>query len=146
MLFRSIICEILLMHINNDILDADGHINQNKIDLVARLGGNWYSRNSGSALFQVPKPNLKPAIGIDQLPDGIRNSNILSGNDLGMLGNAEHLPTADELSSINIESELNDLKQRFLNDPESLRDHKHLLAKEFLSEHQTLKAWKILLS
>ena len=141
-----IICEILLMHINNDILDADGHINQNKIDLVARLGGNWYSRNSGSALFQVPKPNLKPAIGIDQLPDAIRNSNILSGNDLGMLGNAEHIPTKEELESVNIGTELSETKQRFINDPEGFRDHKHILAKEFLSEHQTLKAWKILLS
>ena len=69
-----IICELLMMHINDEVLDADGHIDQHKIDLVARLGGNWYSRNSGNALFEVTKPNLKPAIGFDLLPDEIRNN------------------------------------------------------------------------
>lgn len=141
-----IICEILLMHIDENILDADGHIDQHKIDLVARLGGNWYSRNSGNALFHVAKPNLKPAIGIDQLPAEIRNSTVLSGNDLGKLGNLEHAPTVDELTAVDVAAELNDLKSRFANDAESLKYHQHMLAKDFLNENELLKAWKILVS
>ena len=141
-----IICEILLMHINENVLDEQQRIDQHKIDLVARLGADWYVRASGEALFEVPKPNLKPAIGIDQLPDHIRNSRVLTGNELGMLGNTEHFPTREELAAADIGQDLEDLKQRFSNDAESLEYHKHLLAKELLEAHQLMKAWKVLLS
>jgi flavin reductase (DIM6/NTAB) family NADH-FMN oxidoreductase RutF len=87
-----IVCEILLMHINDNILDKEGRIDANKIDLVARMGADTYCRASGPALFDVKKPNEKLAIGIDQLPDAIKNSNILTGNDLGMLANVEKIP------------------------------------------------------
>ncbi|MBS1657629.1 MAG: flavin reductase family protein [Bacteroidetes bacterium] len=141
-----IICEILLMHINENVLDEQQRIDQHKIDLVARLGADWYVRASGGALFEVPKPNLKPAIGIDQLPDHIRNSRVLTGNELGMLGNTEHFPTREELAAADISQDLEDLKERFSNDAESLEYHKHLLAKELLEAHQLMKAWKVLLS
>ena len=140
-----IICELLMMHINDEVLDADGHIDQHKIDLVARLGGNWYSRNSGNALFEVTKPNLKPAIGFDLLPDEIRNSTVLSGNDLGKLANAEHLPTEEELSTVDVGNLIEELKTRFAVDDESLIYHKHLTAKDFLDNHELMKAWKVLL-
>lgn len=137
-----IICEILLMHINENVLDEQQRIDQHKIDLVARLGADWYVRASGGALFEVPKPNLKPAIGIDQLPDHIRNSRVLTGNELGMLGNTEHFPTREELAAADISQDLEDLKERFSNDAESLEYHKHLLAKELLEAHQLMKAGK----
>jgi len=140
-----IICEMLLMHINENILDEQSRIDQHKIDLVARLGVDWYVRASGDALFQVPKPNLKPAIGIDKLPNSIRNSKVLAGNELGMLGNSEHFPSAEELNAAEIGDSLEELKERFKNDAESFEYHKHLLAKDFLQEHKVMEAWKVLL-
>lgn len=87
-----IICEVLLVHIKDEILDAEGRIDPFKIDAVARMGGDWYCRANGGALFKVPKPLEKIGIGIDQLPAAIRNSRVLTGNDLGMLANVEKLP------------------------------------------------------
>lgn len=141
-----IICEIVLMHISDSVLNAQSRIDQHKIDLVARLGGDYYVRASGNALFEVHKPNTKPAIGIDQLPDVIRQSKVLTGNNLGQLGNAEHLPGKEELAAIHIEAELQDLKERFYNDAESLEYHRHLLAKEYLDAGNVLAGWKVLLA
>src|SRR4051812_15666677 len=94
-----IICEILLMHINENILTEDKRIDQHKIDLVARMGGDMYCRASGNSIFEVPKPNTKLGIGIDNIPEAIRDSAILSGNDLGKLGNADSLPSAEEIKA-----------------------------------------------
>jgi flavin reductase (DIM6/NTAB) family NADH-FMN oxidoreductase RutF len=94
-----IVCEILLVHIQESILDEQGRIDQHKIDLVARLGGDWYSRNSGNALFEVPKPLSTLGIGVDAIPAIIRNSHILSGNDLGKLGNVEQMPSEKDIST-----------------------------------------------
>ena len=141
-----IICEIVLMHISDSVLNAQSRIDQHKIDLVARLGGDYYVRASGNALFEVHKPNTKPAIGIDQLPDVIRQSKVLTGNNLGQLGNAEQLPGKEELAEIHIEDELQDLKERFYNDAESLEYHRHLLAKEYLDAGNVLAGWKVLLA
>ena len=141
-----IICEIVMMHISDSVLNAQSRIDQHKIDLVARLGGDYYVRASGNALFEVHKPNTKPAIGIDQLPDVIRQSKVLTGNNLGQLGNAEQLPGKEELAEIHIEDELQDLKERFYNDAESLEYHSHLLAKEYLDAGNVLAGWKVLLA
>jgi flavin reductase (DIM6/NTAB) family NADH-FMN oxidoreductase RutF len=140
-----VICEILLMHVSEDVLDEQQRIDQHKMDLVARLGANWYVRASGHALFEVPKPNTKPAIGIDQLPEHIRNSKVLTGNELGMLGNAEHFPSIEELASVELSEEISGLKKRFANNSESYEYQRHLLAKEFLAEHKVLEAWKVLM-
>ena len=88
-----IICEVIRIHINEGVLNAEGQIDQNKIDLVARMGGNFYCRANGEALFEVDKPLTTTGIGFDQLPKEILNSKILTGNDLGMLANVETLPT-----------------------------------------------------
>ncbi len=141
-----IICEILLMHINENILNEQGRIDANKIDLVARMGEDYYVRASGNALFEVHKPNSKPAIGVDQLPENIRNSKVLTGNNLGALGNAEYLPTKEELNSVDLGNAIKELEERFHNDAESLEYHKHLLAKDFLDEKKIMEAWKVLLS
>jgi flavin reductase (DIM6/NTAB) family NADH-FMN oxidoreductase RutF len=91
-----IICEILLVHINPDILNAEGKIDQHKIDVVGRLGADWYVRASGNALFEVEKPLTTMGIGVDVLPESIRLSKVLTGNNLGQLGNVEKIPTVEE--------------------------------------------------
>jgi flavin reductase (DIM6/NTAB) family NADH-FMN oxidoreductase RutF len=93
-----IICKVLLAHINEEVLDANQMIDQQKIDLVARMGGDWYCRAFGDALFEVEKPISRLGIGIDALPEHIRSSKYLSGNHLGILGNREHLPDENEIS------------------------------------------------
>jgi flavin reductase (DIM6/NTAB) family NADH-FMN oxidoreductase RutF len=92
-----IICEVLLVHINEEILTADNQIDTQNIDLVGRLGGDFYVRAHGNALFKVEKPLQKPAIGFDALPDHLRNSPLLTGNELGRLGSSETIPTREEI-------------------------------------------------
>jgi len=99
-----IIAEVLQMHIDETILDNDGKIDPIKIDTVSRLGGNWYSR-AKAGLFEVEKPIRTLGIGVDVLPESIRSSKILTGNDLGMLGNVEKLPTVEEILVLKITSE-----------------------------------------
>jgi flavin reductase (DIM6/NTAB) family NADH-FMN oxidoreductase RutF len=91
-----IICEMVAMHINDEVLNEAQQIDPNKIDLVARMGGDYYCRASGSAIFTVPKPNMNLGIGVDHLPLEIRTSTILTGNDLGQLGNVSSIPVVDE--------------------------------------------------
>jgi len=99
-----IIAEVVQMHIDETILDNDGKIDPVKIDTVSRLGGNWYSR-AKAGLFEVEKPIRTLGIGVDVLPESIRSSKILTGNDLGMLGNVEKLPTVEEILELKITSE-----------------------------------------
>lgn len=94
-----VLCEVLLMHIKEDVVDQNGIIDPQKIDSVARMGQNYYCRAQGDNIFSVPKPNEKIGIGYDKLPEKIRNSKILTGNDLGMLANVEQLPEAVQLSA-----------------------------------------------
>lgn len=133
-----VICEILLMHINDDVLDENGKINPHKIDLVARMGGDYYCRASGNAVFTVPKPNLKLGIGFDNLPASILHSTVLTGNDLGLLANLEALPSPEEIKS-------------FRSDPAnaSLLSDKtmhHHHAKKLLAEGKVTQAMLLLLS
>lgn len=130
-----IICEILLIHIDDEILDVEGGIDQTKIDLVGRMGGDYYVRANGDALFTVPKPIRNLGIGVDQIPDTIRNSKILTGNDLGMLGNIEALPGEDQIESYRENREL-----------PSDSEAKHKLAHELLADAKIEEAWKVLLS
>lgn len=92
-----IICEVLMMHIDRVVLDENEKINTKKIDVVGRMGGDWYVRANGDSLFEVEKPIRTKGIGIDLLPENIKNSKILTGNDLGMLGNQESLPSKEEV-------------------------------------------------
>lgn len=140
-----VICEVLCVHVDEDILDEKGIIDPNKLDLVARLGGNWYSRTNGSCLFEIPKPLRTLGIGVDQIPEDIRNSAILTGNNLGRLGNVESLPSEEEIEMFGEKPEIQEMRVRFQNDPASWADHLHLLAKETLEEGDVEKAWLILL-
>ena len=97
-----VICEILRIHIDKRVLDESGNIDPHKLDLVGRLGGDYYVRVSGDAVFKVPKPTGK-GIGIDALPESITTSKVLTGNDLGQLGNLKNLP---DISNISMTPEL----------------------------------------
>jgi flavin reductase (DIM6/NTAB) family NADH-FMN oxidoreductase RutF len=135
-----IICEVLKIHIDEKVLDADGHIDQHKIDLVSRLGGNWYSR-SNQGLFEVPKPLATLGIGVDSISDSIKKSRIFDGNDLGQLGNIEALPTTEEIDIF--------VKQNFavkgvLSSGDILKQHQK--AKEYIDNNDVLSAWKVLLA
>lgn len=135
-----VICEVVKLHIKEEILDGDGNIDPFKIDTVSRLGGNWYSR-AKAGLFEVPKPLTTLGIGVDSLPEEIRHSKVLTGNDLGMLGNIENFPNSEEIHTfINASEELKWLRD----EGNSLEIHKK--AKDFLSEGKIDEAWKILLS
>ncbi|TVQ77099.1 MAG: flavin reductase family protein [Flavobacteriales bacterium] len=139
-----VICEILRMHINPDIINADGQIDQHKIDLVARLGGNWYSRASGDSLFQVEKPLRTKGIGVDAIPPRIRNSYVFDGNDLGMLGNVEALPSENEIREVLNHPKVVAIFNQSADGLEA-RESLHHYAKELLNKGKVNKAWKVLL-
>lgn len=140
-----IICEILLMHVSEDIMDEDGTISQQKIDLVARCGKNYYCRASGNALFEVAKPNLKLGIGIDRIPFHIRNSEVLTGNDLGQLGNVESLPDEKAVSEFREMPEITEFFKNINSNPENRELVIHLAAKELIHAGKVDDAWKLLL-
>lgn len=106
-----IIVEILKIHVQTKYLDEKGIIDTTKLDMVGRMGGNWYCRASGDALFEIPKPLRTKGIGIDQLPDYIRNSDLLTGNQLGRLGNIEHLPTSEVITAYRSEINFTETKE-----------------------------------
>lgn len=137
-----VIAEILLMHINTDILNDKGNIDQLKMDVVARFGGNWYARVNADNLFEVEKPNTQLGIGVDALPENIRNSSILSGNDLGKLANVNEYPIIDTSF---YDDKLKNIIQYFSIDPDELEKELHAYAKELLSEGKAREAWQVLL-
>jgi flavin reductase (DIM6/NTAB) family NADH-FMN oxidoreductase RutF len=140
-----IICEILLMHINENILNAEKRIDPDKIDLVARMGGDLYCRASGSALFEVAKPNLQLGIGVDHIPEQIRLSKILTGNNLGQLGNASHFPNEEEINLMKKSELISSILKSSKSNSEKL-DLVHMHAKKLLDEGNVDDAWKTLLS
>lgn len=141
-----IICELLRIHVNPSIMDDRGRINQQKIDLVARLGGDWYCRASGPALFEVEKPVRTKGLGVDRIPERIRYSRYLTGNNLGQLGNTEQLPDTDDIEIYKkINLELAALMMEHL-PHEELEQRTHILAKKYLDEGKVTEAWKILLA
>lgn len=117
-----VVCEIVKIHVREEYLNDDGNLDQQKLDLVARLGGNWYSRNNADNLFEVPKPLITKGIGFDRLPDEIKLSKIFTGNDLGMLANTEELPAG-----------------KFYGE-----ESKHLEAQKLLADSKIAEAWRIL--
>ncbi len=138
-----IICEVLCMHINDEVLNEAGKIDPHKIDLVARMGGDYYCRASGNAVFEVPKPNLQLGIGIDNLPENIRKSTILTGNNLGLLGNSTSIPVVD---TVLYDDRLTHILRDNSNDEPTLTTALHLYAKELLDEGDVHKAWQVLLA
>lgn len=139
-----VIAEIVMMHINEAVLGEDGNIDQHKIDTVGRLGKNWYVRASGDALFEVEKPLATLGIGVDQIPKRIRESYILSGNDLGKLGNVEKLPSDAEIEEFSRHHKIESIMSSTTDGLER-REMLHHYAKELLEEGKVEKAWKALL-
>jgi flavin reductase (DIM6/NTAB) family NADH-FMN oxidoreductase RutF len=135
-----VICEVLKMHIDEAILDANGNIDQHKIDLVSRLGANWYSR-SNQGLFEVEKPLTTLGVGVDAVPAHVRQSEVFDGNDLGKLGNVETLPGDAE---INIFVKENFGIKAVLSADDQEKQHR--LAKEYLDNNDAHSAWKVLLA
>ncbi|MES2418049.1 MAG: flavin reductase family protein [Bacteroidota bacterium] len=140
-----VLAEIKLIHIREEILDEDGKIDQAKIDLVARLGGDWYCRVTPESLFKVAKPLSTLGIGVDALPSSVRNSTVLTGNDLGMLGNMENLPTAEEIEGIRNYPTVKDRLDATIGDPFTRERELHELAHRLLSTGNILDALKIVL-
>lgn len=140
-----IICEVLKIHIDENVLDAKNMIDQQKIDLVARMGGDWYCRADKNSMFEIAKPITTCGIGYDQIPKEILNSNYLSANDLGHLGGIEVLPDETEVNDFKL-IELSDLFLEFENDATTLEKQLHLKAKEFLKQNKLAEAWKTLLA
>jgi len=135
-----IICEVIKVHIHETILDNNNKIDQSKIDLVSRLGGNWYSR-SNQGLFEVEKPLTTLGIGVDRIPEFITKSPIFNGNDLGKLGNVEALPTQEEIT---IFVQQNFAVKGVLSSDDEQKVHQK--AKEYLNNNEVLSAWKVLLA
>ncbi len=131
-----VICEINLIHLDESILDSNGVIDHDKIDLVGRLGGDYYVRTSGDAKFLVPKPLSNLGIGVDSLKEAIRFSKVLSGNDLGQLGNLEKLPDREELINLRNKNELAPLKK----DINKLHTH----AKDLIAQGKVREALALL--
>lgn len=141
-----VLAEIKLIHIQEDILDENGKIDQKKIDLIARLGGDWYCRVTADSLFQVEKPVRTIGIGVDSIPSSIRNSDILTGNNLGQLGNVEQLPTDQEVEEFQFDQELRLILNATIGDNFTRTRELHQYAKNLLEQGRVQDAWKVLLS
>lgn len=140
-----VICEVLRIHINEAVLNEDQMIDQHKIDLVSRMGGNWYCRADEKSMFEIMKPITTVGIGFDALPEDIRNSKTLTGNDLGQLAGIEELPNETDVNEFKL-LELSDLFVTLEGDPSQLENELHTKAKALLSENKLEDAWMTLLA
>lgn len=138
-----VICEPVLIHINDGILNSQGKIDPHKIDLVARMSADYYCRASGNAVFEVAKPNLQLGIGVDALPAGIRNSHILTGNSLGQLGNVHEIPGIDAAFH---DDHLKNIIQYYSLNPDEMEKELHRYAQQLLEQGKVAEAWQVLLA
>lgn len=138
-----VICEVLCMHIDDSILDENGKIDQTKLHHVARLGGDWYCKVDEQNLFKVAKPNTQLGIGVDALPESIRNSPILTGNNLGQLANVHEMPFVDPAFS---DDRLKNIVQYYAINPDDMDKELHRYAKELLDAGKVNEAWQVLLA
>lgn len=138
-----VICEVLRMHIDDAILNENKKINQQKLHHVARLGGDWYCVVNEHNLFQVEKPNTQLGIGVDALPESIRNSKILTGNNLGQLANVNEYPIVDPAFD---DAHLRQIVQYFSVSPDEMEKELHSYAKKLLDEGKVKQAWQVLLA
>ena len=140
-----IICEVLKIHIHDEVLDSNGMIDQQKIDLVARMGGDWYSRANAESMFEITKPISTCGIGFDALPIDIKSSKILSGNNLGHLAGIEKIPDETNVNEYKL-LELSDLFVSLEDNPLALEEELHKRAQSLLDENKLEEAWLTLLS
>ena len=140
-----IICEVVKIHIHDEVLDSNGMIDQQKIDLVARMGGDWYSRANAESMFEITKPISTCGIGFDVLPVDIKSSKILSGNNLGHLAGIEKIPDETNVNEYKL-LELSDLFVSLEDNPLALEQELHKRAQSLLDENKLEEAWLTLLS
>ena len=140
---QLVICEVLVMHIDDSLLDENKKMDQRKINHVARLGGDWYCKVDETNLFQVAKPNTQLGIGIDSLPPSIRNSKYLSGNDLGQLANVQEIPAIEPSFD---DTHLKQIIQYYSINPEEMEKELHLYAQKLLVAGNVAAAWQVLLA
>jgi flavin reductase (DIM6/NTAB) family NADH-FMN oxidoreductase RutF len=138
-----VICEVLKLHIDDSLLDENKKMDQRKIHHVARLGGDWYCKVDETNLFQVAKPNTELGIGVNALPESIRNSKVLTGNNLGQLANVNEMPLIDPSFD---DSLLKEIIQYFSIDPDEMEKELHSYAKKLLDEGNVREAWQVLLA
>ncbi|MGO4920212.1 flavin reductase family protein [Maribacter spongiicola] len=134
-----VLAKVVQIHVKKAFLDADGNLDTPKLDLVARMGGNWYCRANGDALFEIPKPIRTQGIGVDMLPEAVRNSSVLTGNNLGRLGNLEELPTKEAIENIAEHAEVKSI----INGNED-NTELHKLAQQWLVDGRTEDALALL--
>ncbi len=139
-----IICEVVYIHVNEAILDEEGKIDPVKLDPIARMGGNWYSR-AKEGMFEVEKPLSKLGIGVDAIHESIRMSDILTGNDLGKLGNVEQLPNQDAIDDTAKNNEVQKIISEHVGQPETMEKALHQYAHDLLQKGEVQKAWSVLL-
>ena len=139
-----VICEVIMGHFHDTIFTQMGAIDPHQLDLIGRMGADWYCRAHGDALFEVARPQV--GIGVDRIPAHIRNSAILSGNDLGKLGSASSLPTTDDVRAFRESGALTELVDEAQNGCQYLPDLLHLRAKQLLAERNINEAWLTLLA
>ncbi len=135
-----VICEVVLVHISEEILDENRRIDPYRLDAVARMGGSYYCHAQGGSIFEIPKPLTTQGIGVDQIPGAIRNSTVLTGNNLGRLGNIESLPGAEEVAEYGRRMEV----KAMLHGEHSV-EHLHKKAQEVLEKGDIKEAWLLLL-
>ena len=140
-----VICEVLRMHIDEEIIDDSGQIDQHKIDLVARMGGNWYCHANAESMFEIEKPITSCGIGFDAIPSDIKESTVLTANDLGQLGGIEELPDETAVNEFKL-LELSDLFLSLEDNPAALEKSLHERAKAYLTSNQLEEAWMTLLA
>jgi flavin reductase (DIM6/NTAB) family NADH-FMN oxidoreductase RutF len=140
-----VICEVLKIHIHDEVLDANDMIDQKKIDLVARMGGDWYCRADENSMFEITKPITTAGIGVDNIPAEVINSGDFSPNELGQLGGIETLPDETEVNDYKL-MELSDLFMEYEDDQIQLEKELYKKAKQFLMQDQLEEAWKTILS
>lgn len=138
-----VICEVLLMHIDDSLIDENKKMDQRKIHHVARLGSDWYCKVDENNLFMVPKPNTELGIGVDALPESIRNSTILTGNNLGQLANVHEMPLIDPSFD---DSNLKQIIEYYSINPDEMEKELHHYAKKLLEEGKLKEAWQVLLA
>jgi flavin reductase (DIM6/NTAB) family NADH-FMN oxidoreductase RutF len=140
-----VFCEVLRIHIEEEVLDDDQMIDQHKIDLVARMGGNWYCRADGNSMFEITKPITTVGIGFDNLPAEVLSSAVLTGNNLGQLAGVEYLPNETDVNDYKL-LELSDLFVSLEDSPTELEIELHQKAKELLKKNKLKEAWMTLLA
>ena len=140
-----IICEVTRIHIQENVLDENGMIDQHKIDLVSRMGGDWYCRADSNSMFEVKKPITTCGIGFDQLPADILNSTVLTKNELGQLAGIEEIPNETDVNEYKL-LELSDLFVTLEDDAKKLEMELHIRASELLKENKLQEAWLTLLA